>query len=148
MKNKPVEIIVEAVETLPPVYADKLRFNQIMLNLVSNAVKFTDEGSVTLKAEVQDEAPDKMLISVTDTGIGIPSDKIDAVFDRFRQAVELLEVVAVYFDGHRCAGGRAHFLHVHAIRSMQFLIVSARRMIVLRHVSMAVPAWVCQFVNN
>jgi signal transduction histidine kinase/HAMP domain-containing protein len=86
VKNKPVEIIIEADETLPLIYVDRLRFNQIMLNLVSNAVKFTDEGSVTIRAEVQDQAPDKMFISVTDTGIGIPFDKIDAVFDRFRQA--------------------------------------------------------------
>jgi signal transduction histidine kinase len=86
VKDKPVEIIVDADESLPPIYADRLRFNQIMLNLVSNAVKFTDEGSVTLKAEVKDEDPDKMFIAVTDTGIGISADKIDSVFDRFRQA--------------------------------------------------------------
>ena len=86
VKDKPVKILVEAETTLPPIYADKLRFNQIMLNLVSNAVKFTEEGSVTLRAEIQEQTPDRMLISVIDTGIGIPADKVETVFDRFRQA--------------------------------------------------------------
>jgi signal transduction histidine kinase len=86
LKKKPVEVIVEVEESLPPIYADKLRFNQVLLNLVSNSAKFTDEGSITLEAEIYDRDPDKMLISVSDTGIGIPPDKIDAVFDRFRQA--------------------------------------------------------------
>lgn len=86
VKDKPVQIIIGADESLPPIYADKLRFNQIMLNLVSNAVKFTEEGSVTIKAEIQAEAPDKMLISVIDTGIGISAKQLETVFDRFRQA--------------------------------------------------------------
>jgi signal transduction histidine kinase len=86
VKDKPVEIVLEAEETLAPVYADKLRFNQILLNLVSNAAKFTEEGTITIRAEVPDQTPDKMLISVIDTGIGIPPDKADTVFDRFHQA--------------------------------------------------------------
>ena len=86
VKDKPVQIIIGADKNLPPIYADRLRFNQIMLNLVSNAVKFTQEGSVTIKAEIQAEAPDKMLISVIDTGIGISAKQLETVFDRFRQA--------------------------------------------------------------
>jgi signal transduction histidine kinase len=86
LKKKPVEVIIEVDEALPPVYADKLRFNQILLNLVSNAAKFTGEGSITLRAEIYESETDKILISVTDTGIGIAADKIDAIFDRFRQA--------------------------------------------------------------
>ena len=86
VKNKPVEILVDVEPSLPPINADRLRFNQILLNLVSNAAKFTEKGSITLKAEMQESVPDKMFISVIDTGIGIPAEKIDAVFDRFRQA--------------------------------------------------------------
>ncbi len=85
IKDKPVQIVVNALETLPPVYADKLRLNQILLNLVSNASKFTHEGSIIIKA-TSDKEPGLMLISVTDTGIGIPPDKIGAIFERFRQA--------------------------------------------------------------
>jgi signal transduction histidine kinase len=86
LKNKPVEVIVEVEENLPSLYADKLRFNQVLLNLVSNAAKFTNEGSITLKAEIQDHASDMMYISVTDTGIGISDEKLDSIFDRFHQA--------------------------------------------------------------
>lgn len=85
IKDKPVEIIVDVSRHLPPVYADKLRLNQILLNLVSNAAKFTHEGSITVRALLDDE-PNLMRISVTDTGIGIPPDKIGTIFERFRQA--------------------------------------------------------------
>jgi signal transduction histidine kinase len=86
IKDKPVELVVEVDEGLPSIYADKLRLNQILLNLVSNSVKFTTDGTIILKAELHDEYPDKMVVSVTDTGIGIPPDKVDTIFDRFRQA--------------------------------------------------------------
>lgn len=86
LKNKAVEMKVDLAENLPPVWADKLRLNQILLNLVSNAAKFTEQGSITIKAGLSEEEPDKMRIAVIDTGIGIPSDKRESVFDRFRQA--------------------------------------------------------------
>jgi signal transduction histidine kinase len=86
VKNKPVELRVDLPdEPLPLVYADKLRLNQIMLNLVSNAAKFTHDGSITLKPEVRAELPDRMRIAIIDTGIGIPASKLETIFDRFRQ---------------------------------------------------------------
>jgi signal transduction histidine kinase len=87
VKNKPVEILVDLPgKELPPIYADKLRLNQILLNLVSNAAKFTHEGSITIKPEIRASIPDRMYISVIDTGIGIPPNKLETIFDRFRQA--------------------------------------------------------------
>ncbi len=86
LKDKPVEVVVETEEHLPLIYADKLRFNQILLNLVSNAAKFTEKGEIILEARVYDPEPDKMFVSVTDSGIGIPPDKVETIFDRFRQA--------------------------------------------------------------
>jgi signal transduction histidine kinase len=87
VKNKPVEIQVNLPEQpLPPVYADKLRLSQVLINLVSNAAKFTHEGSITIKAEVRANQSDRMRIAVIDTGIGIPPDKLETIFDRFRQA--------------------------------------------------------------
>ena len=86
LKNKPVEVVVDVPETLPPVNADKLRLNQILLNLVSNAIKFTEEGQVSIKAEVKEEAPTHMSIAIIDEGIGIPEDKFGSIFDRFSQA--------------------------------------------------------------
>jgi signal transduction histidine kinase len=85
IKDKPVQIVVDTPEALPPIYADKLRLNQILLNLVSNASKFTHEGNITIQAML-DKEPGLMLISVTDTGIGISPDKMSTIFERFRQA--------------------------------------------------------------
>jgi len=83
LTKKPYELSFDIRPDLPPIWADSLRVNQILLNLVSNAIKFTDEGGVTIGARVND---DKMMeISVKDTGIGIPADKFDLVFEHFRQ---------------------------------------------------------------
>jgi signal transduction histidine kinase len=86
VKDKPVEIITDVSDMLPPVYADKLRLNQILLNLVSNAAKFTHEGTITIKASLNPHKLDVMTISVIDTGIGIPAAKLGTIFERFRQA--------------------------------------------------------------
>jgi signal transduction histidine kinase/methyl-accepting chemotaxis protein len=86
IKDKPIAVAVNIAKNLPPVYADKLRLSQILLNLFSNAVKFTAKGQITLTAAIEEAEPDKVSIAVIDTGIGIPADKLDAVFDRFRQA--------------------------------------------------------------
>ncbi|GAB4424608.1 MAG: hypothetical protein Kow0031_03700 [Anaerolineae bacterium] len=85
-KNKGVNVQVDLDPNLPPVKADRLRLNQVLINLVSNASKFTEEGSVTIKAIVPEDEPDKARISVIDSGIGIPPEKHEAIFDRFQQA--------------------------------------------------------------
>lgn len=64
---------------------DDLRFNQIMSNLISNAIKFTSRGGVTISAEVKSN---KVYISVKDTGIGIPKEYFPHLFEFFRQAEE------------------------------------------------------------
>jgi two-component system, sensor histidine kinase len=75
-------------ENVPPVVrGDCARLSQIIMNLVGNAIKFTEKGKVSLRVEVGDDQGDKtaLLFSVADTGIGIPADQQDKIFDSFTQ---------------------------------------------------------------
>lgn len=67
---------------LPPIAGDENRLQQILLNLVVNAIKFTPEGAVTVSAEVRDNMVE---VRVSDTGIGIPADKLEVIFQSFAQ---------------------------------------------------------------
>lgn len=84
---------------------DPYRLQQVLLNLLNNAIKFTDEGMVSLFTKIQSETDDEVTIqfSVRDTGIGIPDDKIDLVFDGFTQA---------YASTARKYGGTGLGLHI------------------------------------
>jgi len=80
----------QLVAQLPPqgltVQADSDKVERVLLNLLTNAIKFSPEGG-TVTVEVQwTEAPPGVLISVTDQGSGIPSEHLDRVFDKFYQA--------------------------------------------------------------
>jgi signal transduction histidine kinase len=66
------------------VVVDPDRLRQVLLNLVGNAVKFTSDGQVTLRASY-DEAAERLTIAVADTGPGIPADRLDRLFKRFSQ---------------------------------------------------------------
>ncbi|MDD2236552.1 MAG: ATP-binding protein [Kiritimatiellae bacterium] len=70
------------------VTGDPLRLRQVLLNLLTNAIKFTDTGSVTLQVRyLPDETnPPTFRFSITDTGVGIPADRLQAVFKQFSQA--------------------------------------------------------------
>jgi PAS domain S-box-containing protein len=71
---------------LEPVFTDAARLRQILTNLVSNAVKFTEQGTVTVTIEVAAGSRRAARIRVQDTGIGIAEDRLDAIFDAFEQA--------------------------------------------------------------
>jgi signal transduction histidine kinase len=65
------------------IYADNTRLRQVMINLVNNAIKFTEKGKIAIRASKQDSAT--VLITVKDTGIGIPPEKLEDVFQEFTQ---------------------------------------------------------------
>lgn len=73
---------------LPPLKGDPLRLKQVLLNLVSNAIKFTDEGFISLYVQATPDmyGDQQLRITVTDTGVGIPESRQQAVFQRFTQA--------------------------------------------------------------
>ncbi|HEY3991724.1 MAG TPA: ATP-binding protein, partial [Ktedonobacteraceae bacterium] len=83
--TKGLELILEVDGSLPPALADGQRTRQVVLNLVSNALKFTEKGRVTLRCKVL-ERYDMLRISVHDTGIGISPAALDYIFEAFRQA--------------------------------------------------------------
>ncbi|MDU0369218.1 ATP-binding protein [Hymenobacter endophyticus] len=71
------------------ILGDVVRLNQVLVNLVGNAVKFTTSGGVTLRLSAQpatDDAPEILRFGVQDTGIGIAANKLDAIFEDFSQA--------------------------------------------------------------
>jgi predicted ATPase/signal transduction histidine kinase/serine phosphatase RsbU (regulator of sigma subunit)/tRNA A-37 threonylcarbamoyl transferase component Bud32 len=82
LKDKAIELRNEIPKDLPAVYGDEDRLQQILHNLLGNAIKFTAQGTVTLSAKMQE---DQVAVTVADTGIGIPEDKFDAIFQSFEQ---------------------------------------------------------------
>lgn len=68
------------------IYSDENRITKILVNLLSNAFKFTSEGEVTLEISPSGIADDKICFAVSDTGIGIPKDKLELIFEAFQQA--------------------------------------------------------------
>lgn len=88
-EEKGINLEVEFSDDLPGnVIGDPGRLRQIVINLIGNAVKFTDEGSVvvSVRAEPSDSAEVVVHLEVADTGSGIASDKLDAIFNRYEQA--------------------------------------------------------------
>jgi signal transduction histidine kinase/AraC-like DNA-binding protein/response regulator of citrate/malate metabolism/ABC-type sugar transport system substrate-binding protein len=106
--DKGLQWLAEIPENLPRVWGDRTRLTQVVLNLVSNAVKFTERGTITLTAErmkedggprTKDEGPRTkenfilrsnpssfILVSVSDTGLGISPEEQAIIFDEFRQS--------------------------------------------------------------
>jgi CheY-like chemotaxis protein len=71
-----------------PVLGDPMRLTQVLVNLIGNAIKFTDAGGIYVNCIIEKEDKEQLVacFSVRDTGIGIAEDKIDTIFDRFTQA--------------------------------------------------------------
>ena len=100
IQKKDLQLINAIPPDLPPARADENRLQQILYNLVGNAIKFTEKGSVEISAslatedkalsteETQIDSTEKSLIQITvsDTGIGIADDKLDRIFESFEQA--------------------------------------------------------------
>jgi len=85
--NKPVQLRKDMDADLPVFEGDRDRLIQVVINLISNAVKFTDQGSVTCKAAVRDG---ELVISVVDTGCGIKPEDQPLVFEKFKQVGDTL----------------------------------------------------------
>lgn len=89
-ERKGITLILDFPENFPLVEADENRLQQILINLIGNAIKFTNEGSVVIRGMIlqahADTGVGRVRISVLDTGIGIPREKQARIFQSFEQA--------------------------------------------------------------
>jgi len=86
-EQKGLQLKREITGTIPEIVGDRDRLVQVMINLLSNAVKFTEKGLVTCRAAAD---LGEVVISVTDTGIGIPRTELDNIFKKFKQVGDTL----------------------------------------------------------
>ena len=84
LRERPVQLIVRLAEPAPPMETDRIKLQEVVRNLVDNAVKFTEEGTVTVTV-VPDQQAGWVDISVADTGCGIPPNELGSIFEAFRQ---------------------------------------------------------------
>jgi len=82
--EKGLDLVLDAPEGLAPIRTDPEKAHRVLLNLAHNAVKFTDRGSVTLRARARPDGA--AMFEVADTGPGIPKDQLETVFEPFQQA--------------------------------------------------------------
>jgi signal transduction histidine kinase/HAMP domain-containing protein len=82
VRDKDIELHQEIDPDLPSVHADAARIRQVLLRLLANAAKFTEEGVITVRCWFTD---DQVLVSVSDTGVGIPREDQERIFERFEQ---------------------------------------------------------------
>jgi signal transduction histidine kinase len=84
-----LEMVVDVAPDLPTITGDRDRLIQVVINLIANAVKFTRSGTITCAAgTAPDASPPLLLVSVTDTGIGIAPEDLERVFEQFGQAAQ------------------------------------------------------------
>jgi len=86
-EQKGIPCYIEIQPSLPFINADRERLIQVVINLLSNALKFTEKGYVKCKTELN---ADEILISVEDTGIGIPEEEKEKIFEKFKQVGDLI----------------------------------------------------------
>ena len=104
-REKGLALVCEIAPNVPTdLVGDPTRLRQVLLNLLGNAIKFTESGEVALRVtpDADSSVPGALRFTISDTGIGIPGEKLGAVFERFTQA-EL-----VHHSQVRGLGARAH----------------------------------------
>lgn len=88
-EEKGIQIKCELDENIPPVLiGDPIRLNQIMINLTGNAIKFTEKGQIFVSIKLRERNNDQAVLEfeISDTGIGIPADRLEKIFESFTQA--------------------------------------------------------------
>ena len=82
LHQKPLRLVFEIQDDIPTIEADSLRLKQILTNLLTNAIKFTDQGSIYLRVRYENGW---LFLAVQDEGIGISEEHLSTIFEQFRQ---------------------------------------------------------------
>jgi len=85
-KGKDVDLRPEVPRDIEPLRTDRAKLKQVIINLVGNALKFTEEGEVAVIVESGENGSYPRKLHISDTGIGIPDDRLEAIFEAFQQA--------------------------------------------------------------
>ena len=86
MLSGQVALRAELPDDLQSLETDADKLKQVLINLIGNAIKFTEEGSITVHVEADPDTLRAARIDVIDTGIGIPEDRMERIFEAFQQA--------------------------------------------------------------
>jgi PAS domain S-box-containing protein len=86
VRDRPIELVAHLPATVAPLVTDAEKLKQVLINLLGNALKFTERGSVTVQVQTDPVTHRPVRLDVVDTGIGIPRDKLRVIFEAFQQA--------------------------------------------------------------
>jgi signal transduction histidine kinase len=86
-EEKNIDLICEVEPDLPVMFQDQSKIQQVLINLLSNAIKFTPEGG-RITVAIRRSPDDRLLLAVTDTGVGIPEEDREIIFEKFRQSAQ------------------------------------------------------------
>lgn len=82
-EDRGLSISIDVSENLPPVYVDRARIRQVFINLLNNAARFTERGGAHIRAHLTER---DLIVTVADTGVGIPATELPHIFEEFRQS--------------------------------------------------------------
>ncbi|HOW67087.1 MAG TPA: CHASE domain-containing protein [Candidatus Paceibacterota bacterium] len=86
VRDKPIRLLADLPANMAPLMTDADKLKQVLINLIGNALKFTESGSVTVRVKTDPATREPVQLDVVDTGIGIPHDKLRVIFEAFQQA--------------------------------------------------------------
>jgi PAS domain S-box-containing protein len=86
VRDRPIEVIADMPPLIAPIQTDAGKLQQVIINLIGNALKFTERGRVTVRIVTNPSNHQPLRIEVIDTGIGIPREKLGLIFESFQQA--------------------------------------------------------------
>jgi signal transduction histidine kinase len=86
LRDRPLALSAKLPDRITPLRTDEARLKQVLVILIGNALKFTERGSIVVQVVVNEATRQPVRVDVIDTGIGIPKDRLAAIFEAFQQA--------------------------------------------------------------